>query len=91
MSNQAKPNLSAAKEILRARMAELREEIAAVMAPTAAKRVELEALVQKQNELSEAIATLSAEIDAAEQPKLHELKQELAEVARAEIAIKLPR
>jgi chromosome segregation ATPase len=78
--------LTAQKAQLRIRMAELRAEIAGVMAIDL--RAELDAAIAQQNALDATIAELAKQIDTLEQPKLHALKTELADVARAEIAIK---
>lgn len=77
------------KALLRARMAELRAEIESVKAPAASLQQQLDAAISQQNALDATIADLSAQIDAILQPKLHALKMELSEVARAEGAIKL--
>jgi chromosome segregation ATPase len=81
--------LSATKSQLRARMAELRAEIDSVKSTSAPLQSQLDAAIAQQNALDAIIADLAAQIDAIEQPKLHALKTELAEVARAEIAIKV--
>lgn len=81
--------LAGQKALLRARMAELRSDIAALMAPAADLKAQRDAAIAEQNALDACIAGLTAEIDAIEQPRLYLLKMELAEVARAEGAIKL--
>lgn len=81
--------LAGQKALLRARMVELRADIAALMAPTADLKVQRDAAIAEQNALDTTIADLTAQIDAIEQPRLYELKMELSEVAQAESKIKL--
>ncbi len=81
--------LSRLKAELRSRMVEIRGEIDRHMAPAVVLRAQLDAKIAEQNALSKAIADLVDQVDAIEQPRLRELKQELASIARAEIAIQL--
>lgn len=81
--------LAEQKAALRARMAELRTEIESVKAISASKQAELDGAIAEQNALDAKVATLAAEVDAIEQPRLHELKMELGLVAQAESAIRV--
>lgn len=87
--SDTKTLLAQQKQLLRNRMAELRGEIDAIKSKTEDLRKTREAKVQEQLALDAEIEALTAQINAAEQPRLHELKQELAEIARAESAIKV--
>lgn len=87
--SDTKTLLAQQKQLLRTRMAELRGEIDAIKSKTNGLRKTREAKVREQLALDAEIEALTAQINAAEQPRLHELKQELAEIARAESAIKV--
>ncbi len=76
------------RELLRTRMAELRTDIEAVKAPAVPIYAEMDALIVQHNAMGARIAELTAQANAIEQPRLHELKMELAEVARAEDAVR---
>ena len=78
------------KSLLRARMGEIRAEISDVVAASAGLKFQRDAAIAHQNRLAADISSLTAQIDAIEQPRLYDLKMELSEVARAEIAIKIP-
>jgi hypothetical protein len=80
--------LAGQKAALRVRMAELRDQIDVVKAGSATKQVQLDAAIAEHNAAGAKVAQLAAEVDAAEQPLLHQLKTELGEVACAESAIK---
>lgn len=86
---ELKAELQSTQAKLRARMAELRAEIEAVKAPAAPKWIEVDQLIVQQQEIGARIQALTDEANGLEQPKLHELKMELAQVARTEIAINL--
>jgi hypothetical protein len=75
------------KALLRERMVELRAEIAPLIDQAAQLQAQLDAAIERQNAVGIEVAELAAQIDAIQQPRLHELKLELGEVARAESAI----
>jgi len=81
--------LAVQKVQLRARMADVRAQIAAVKATSAPLQVELDAAISQQNALDVTIADIAAKIDVIEQPHLHALKLELSALAQAESAIKV--
>jgi t-SNARE complex subunit (syntaxin) len=81
--------LAAQKDLLRARMAELRAEIAPLLEQATPLQAQLDDAIARQNAAGIEVAQLAAQIDSIQQPGLHDLKQELAEIARAESAIKL--
>jgi chromosome segregation ATPase len=80
--------LAGQKSALRVRMAELRDEVAVIKLKSAPLQAQLDAAILEHNAAGEKVAELAAQVDAIEQPALHELKSELADVARAETAIK---
>lgn len=80
--------LAGQKAVLRARMAELRAEIEAIKQQAAPLQADLDAAIAVHNAAGATVTELAAQVDAIEQPVLATLKNELAEVARAEIAIK---
>lgn len=80
--------LGANKALLRQRMVELRDKIAAIKSASAPLQVQLDAAIEEHNAAGVKVAGLATQVDAIEQPSLHQLKTELAEVARAEAAIK---
>ncbi len=80
--------LGANKALLRQRMAELRAAIAAVKAASAPLQEQLDVAIAEHNAAGIRVTELAAQVDSIEQPLLHELKTELAEVARAESAVK---
>lgn len=82
-----KEELIATQSKLRARMAELRTQIAAVMAPAVPVWREVDALVQQHNEIGKQIADLTAKANALEQPMLHDLKMELGQAGRTDAAL----
>lgn len=73
---------------LRERMAELRTEIEAVKAPAVPLYAEMDALIVQHNTIGARIAELTDQANTLEQPRLHALKMELGDVARAEDAIR---
>lgn len=82
-----KDELQALQERLRDQMKALREQIEEVKAPAVPIYSELELVVVEHNELGARIRELTDRANAIEQPKLHELKMELAQVARTDNAI----
>lgn len=88
MSDKTKELLQQTKALHRTRMGEIRADIDALKSQTAAANAELDVMVAEHAALGERIAQKTAEINAIEQPRLFQLKQELADVARAEKAIK---
>lgn len=80
--------LTGQKAALRVRMAELRADIDAVKAQSASLQEQLDAAIREHNAAGDKVNELAAQVDAIEQPTLHQLKTELGEVARAESAIK---
>jgi len=87
--SDTKTLLAAQKQLLRTRMAELRAEIDAVKAPAVPIYAELDAVIAQHQALGVRMQELTDQANAIEQPKLHALKMELAEVARAESALKV--
>lgn len=81
--------LAESKAQLRGQMTKLRAAIDHVLSESAPVRERLAAKVAQQNALDAEIADLAAQAEAIEQPRLHELKTELADVARAESAIRV--
>lgn len=77
------------KKLLDNRMTELRAEIAALQHQSAAKRSARDALNTKIAEMMATRDRLVDEINAIEQPRLHDLKSELSRVASAVGAIRL--
>lgn len=82
-----KDELQALQEKLREQMKALRKQIEEVKAPAVPIYAELELVVAEHNELGARIRELTDQANAIEQPKLHELKMELAQVARTDNAI----
>lgn len=80
--------LGANKMLLRQRMAELRVAIDAVKTASAPVQAQLDAAIVEHNKAGARVTELAGQIDAIEQPLLHDLKTELAEVARAESGVK---
>ena len=87
--SDTKTLLAQQKQLLRVRMAELRVEIDALKAKTAPIYAELDGVIAQHQALGARMQELTAQANAIEQPQLHALKMELAEVARAESAIKV--
>lgn len=82
-----KDELEALQGKLRAQMAELRKQIEAVKATAVPVYAEMELVIAEHNKLGARIQELTAQANAIEQPKLHELKMELGQVARTDDAI----
>lgn len=77
------------RKLLRTRMTELRSAIDKVMTPVLPIYAEIDKLLVEQGELGIKISSLTIQANELEQPKLHDLKTELAVVARAEDAVRV--
>ena len=84
-----KDELLAMQQKLRDQMTTLRAEIESVKAPAVPVYSDLDAAIVQHNALGARIQELTAQANAIEQPKLHGLKMELAQVARTEDAIRV--
>lgn len=87
--SDTKTLLAQQKQLLRTRMAELRADIDVIKAQSAPIYKEMDAAIAEHQVLGARIQVLTDQANAIEQPRLHALKMELAEVARAESAIKV--
>ncbi len=87
--SDTKTLLAQQKQLLRTRMAELRADIDVIKAQSAPIYKEMDAAIAEHQALGARIHALTDQANAIEQPRLHALKMELAEVARAESAIKV--
>ena len=87
--SDTKTLLAQQKQLLRTRMAELRADIDVIKAQSAPIYKEMDAAIAEHQVLGAHIQALTDQANAIEQPRLHALKMELAEVARAESAIKV--
>jgi uncharacterized coiled-coil DUF342 family protein len=81
--------MATTKELLQARMAELRADVSGILAKTEGMRKERESICAKASEANGKANELTAKIDAIEQPALAEKKAELAAVASALGSLKL--
>lgn len=87
--SDTKTLLAQQKQLLRARMAELRADIDGIKAQSAPIYKDMDAAIAQHQALGAHIQALTEQANSIEQPRLHALKMELGEVARAESAIKV--
>lgn len=73
---------------LDAEIAEAETEIQGLLTQTATLKVERERLNQVEIEAREAVEALTAQIDAFEQPRLHELKMRKSKLCQARMALR---
>lgn len=85
--SDTKELLQQTRNALRKDMASVRKRIDAVLKEAKPIEDELDSLVAKQVELNALIEAKSQELNKAREPELHDLKMELASIARADAAL----